>query len=196
MSYTYKEATLNPTNLEDRATDWEADVIHDLRDHPDLKEVSGDRQTPAGPAIYLAEPLTAAPRCLECHSVPSAAPKAMITVYGSSNGFGWKPNEIIGAQIISVPLSVPIAIADQAYHQLLLILIGTLIATILALDAGVYWLVILPLKRVSDTADRVSRGEKNIDPLTVRGKDEIASVTASFNRMQLSLIKALNMLGE
>jgi methyl-accepting chemotaxis protein len=194
--YTYKEATLNPTNLEDRATDWEADVIHDLRDHPDKKQSEGDRQTSAGPAIYLAKPLSAAPACLECHSVPSAAPPAMLAVYGSANGFGWKPNEIIGAQIISVPLSVPIANANQAYHTLLAILISTLIATILALDAGVYWLVIRPLKIVSQTADRVSKGEKNVDPLKVKGKDEIASVTSSFNRMQLSLAKALKMLEE
>ena len=196
MNYTYKEATLNPTNLEDRATDWEADIIHELRDHPEEKEKYGDRTTADGQAIYLAEPLSAPQQCMECHSVPSVAPPAMIAVYGSSNGFGWKPNEIIGAQIISVPLSVPIAIANEAYHRLLAILISTLIATILALDAGVYWLVIRPLRKVSDTADRVSRGEKEVAPLKIEGKDEIASVTASFNRMQLSLIKALRMLEE
>ena len=194
--YTYKEATLNPTNLEDRATDWESDVIHDLRDHPDKKEATGDRATSNGPAIYLAKPLQARPQCLECHSVPSAAPPAMLAVYGSSNGFGWKPNEIVGAQIISVPLSVPVAIANQAYHELLVILISTLVATILALDAGVYWFVVRPLRIVSQTADRVSRGEKDIEPLKVQGKDEIASVTSSFNRMQLSLVKALKMLEE
>jgi protein-histidine pros-kinase len=120
----------------------------------------------------------------------------MIAVYGSANGFGWKPNEIIGAQIISVPLSVPISIANEAYRRLLTILISCLLATILALDAGVYWLVIRPLRLVSATADRVSKGEQNVEPLKVSGKDEIASVTASFNRMQLSLAKALKMLDE
>jgi HAMP domain-containing protein len=194
--YTYKEATLNPTNLADRAMDWESDIIRDLRDHPEKKQSTGERQTASGPSLYLAEPLKAVPSCLECHSVPSAAPPAMLTVYGSANGFGWKPNEIIGAQIISVPLSVPVAIANQAYHRLLAILISTLVAAILALDAGVYWLVILPLRKVSETADRVSRGEKDVQPLPVKGKDEIASVISSFNRMQLSLAKALKMLEE
>jgi HAMP domain-containing protein len=195
-NYTYKEATLNPTNLEDRATDWESDVIHELRDHPEEKQSKGERATSSGPTLYLAEPIVAASSCLECHSVPSAAPPAMLTVYGSANGFGWKPNEIIGAQIISVPLAVPIAIANQAYHSLLAILVSTLVAAILALDLGVYLLVIRPLRIVSETADKVSRGEKNVSPLTVKGKDEIASVTSSFNRMQLSLAKALKMLEE
>lgn len=196
MNYTYKEATLNPTNLEDRASDWEADIIRTLRDHPGTKPLTGERDTPAGPSIYLAEPLQAAPACLECHSVPSAAPPAMIAVYGAANGFGWKPNEIIGAQIIAVPLSVPIAIANDAYHRLLIILISTLVATLLVLDAAVFFFVIRPLRLVSETADKVSKGDKNVTPLTVKGKDEIASVTASFNRMQLSLAKALKMLEE
>jgi protein-histidine pros-kinase len=193
--YTYKEATLNPTNPEDRASDWEADVIRSLRDHPGEKQAIGERQTPDGPSLYLASPLVAdKPTCMECHSTPSAAPKAMLTVYGSANGFGWKPNEIIGAQIVSVPTSVPVAVAAQAFHRLLIYLVLTLLVTIAALDLGVYWLVIRPLRAVSNTADQVSRGEKNVAPLVVSGSDEIATVIASFNRMQLSLAKALAML--
>ena len=39
--YAYHEATLNPTNPAHRAVDWEADVIHYFRDHPDQKEFVG-----------------------------------------------------------------------------------------------------------------------------------------------------------
>jgi HAMP domain-containing protein len=194
--YSYKEATLNPTNPEDRASDWEADVIHELSDHPEKKTKVGDRETPSGQALFLAHPIVVKAGCLECHSSASAAPRAMLAVYGSANGFGWKPNETVGAQIISVPMSVPIAIANHAFRSLLVALIVTLLAAILALDAGVYWLVIRPLKVVSDSGDRISRGDNGVPPLVVSGKDEIASVTASFNRMQVSLAKALAMLKE
>jgi HAMP domain-containing protein len=195
-SYTYKEATLNPTNLEDRASDWEADVIRDMRDHPEQNPVVGERATPDGPSLYMARPIIVTHPCLECHSVPSAAPKAMLTVYGSANGFGWKENAVVGAQIVSVPAQVPTAIANQAFHRLLIYLVLTLVFTAIALDAGVYWLVIRPLRLVSATADRVSKGEKNVPPVAVIGSDEIAVVTASFNRMQLSLAKALAMLNK
>jgi HAMP domain-containing protein len=194
--YSYKEATLNPTNPEDRASDWEADVIRGLRDHPEQQRVVGERDTPAGQALYLAHPIKVDPPCLECHSIPSAAPHAMLTVYGSANGFGWKPNEILGAQIISVPMSVPVGIANQAFRSLALVLALTLLLAILALDAGVYWLVIRPLRIVSESGDRISKGDKNVPPLAVSGKDEIASVTESFNRMRVSLTKALAMLDE
>jgi protein-histidine pros-kinase len=194
--YSYKEATLNPTNLEDRASDWEADVIRGLRDHPEQQQVVGERDTPSGQALYLARPIKVDPVCLECHSTPSAAPHAMLAVYGSANGFGWKPNEVVGARIISVPMSVPVAIANQAFRSLVVVLILTLLLAMVALDAGVYWLVIRPLRIVSESGDRISKGDKNVPPLVVSGKDEIASVTASFNRMRVSLTKALAMLEE
>jgi methyl-accepting chemotaxis protein len=192
-NYAYKEAALNPTNPEDRAADWESDIIYELRNHPDQSQITNTRPTSSGQSLYVANPIKATQECLQCHSVPSAAPRAMIAVYGSANGFGWKKDEIIGAQIISVPMTVPITIANQAYHRLLIYLIATMIVAILALDAGVFWFVIHPLKTVSDTADRVSRGEKNVPAIKVKGKDEIATVASSFNRMQVSLAKAIKM---
>ncbi len=193
--YTYREATLNPTNPEHRATDWEADVIAYLRDHPGQKQVHGERETAMGPSMYLAMPITANPPCMECHSRPAAAPPAMIATYGSNNGFGWVPGSIVAAQIVSVPSSVPLQKAKEAFHILLAYLVTTLVVTMIVLDAGVYYIVIRPLKLVSDTADRVSKGEMSPAPLPVKGSDEIATVTASFNRMQVSLAKAFKMLG-
>jgi Protein of unknown function (DUF3365)/HAMP domain len=192
--YGYKEAALNPTNPEHRASDWEADVIRWLREHPDQPQVVGEREAATGRSLYLAKPMKAVASCMECHSVPSVAPAAMTASYGAANGFGWKEGDIVAAQIISVPMSVPVGIAKQAYRHLLLYLITTLVVTIVALDAGVYWLVISPLKLVSETADRVSKGEKDLPLLPVKGRDEIAIATASFNRMQVSLTKAFKML--
>ena len=192
--YSYREAALNPRNLEHRAADWEADVITWLRNHPGQPQMVGEREAASGRLLYLARPLVADESCSECHGAPSAAPAAMVARYGATNGFGWKEGEIVAAQIVSVPMSVPVRIANQAYRRLLLQLIVTLVVTIAALDAGVYWLVIRPLKLVSETADRVSKGEKDVPALPVKGRDEIATVTASFNRMQVSLVKAFKML--
>ena len=193
-AYGYKEATLNPTNLADRASDWESDVIRSMREHPDQKQIIGERESANGRSLYLASPITAVASCLECHSVASVAPASMIAVYGTANGFGWKPDEVVAAQIVSVPMSVPVERANQAYHLLLLYLVTTLVVTIVALDLAMYWLVLRPLEVVSETADRISTGEKNVPLLPVKGKDEIATLTTSFNRMQVSLAKALRML--
>ena len=50
--YSYKEASLNPTNLRNRAVDWETDVIQIFRNHPEMKEFSSERETPGGKGAF------------------------------------------------------------------------------------------------------------------------------------------------
>src|SRR3954468_25087167 len=52
--YTYKEATLNPTNPRDRAVDWEADIVNRFRTQTGEKEFIGERESGTGRALYIA----------------------------------------------------------------------------------------------------------------------------------------------
>lgn len=193
--YAYKEATLNPTNLRDRAVDWEADVINAFRNRPSTKELVGERETPTGRSLYLARPLAAAPPCLECHSTPKAAPAAMIRHYGSNNGFGWQPNEIIGAQIVSVPMAVPIKMAAASFQTLVIYLAAVFVLSLVLLDLALLFSVVRPLRKLSGMADQISLGQMDVPELPVKGKDEIAILAGSFNRMRRSLDRAMKMLG-
>ena len=194
--YAYKEATLNPTNLRDRAVDWEADIINTFRNHSGgAKELVGERDTPTGRSLYLARPIQANPPCLECHSAPRAAPAAMIRRYGPNNGFGWQANEIVGAQIVAVPMTLPVRMANEAFQRLATYLGGVFLASLLLLDLVLLFTVVRPLRRLSSMADQISVGKMDIPELPVRGKDEIAVLAGSFNRMRRSLDRALKMLG-
>ena len=123
--YTYKEATLNPTNPRDRTVEWEADVVNSFRQDPTQTNRVVSRQSAIGDTLSLAVPIRISnSSCLTCHSTPDKAPPEMIKAYGAANGFGWKMDEIIGAQIVSVPASVPIKIADQALMGIAVWLIG------------------------------------------------------------------------
>jgi HAMP domain-containing protein len=192
--YVMREAALNPTNLDDRATEWEVDLINYFRNNPGQTQHWGQRETPTGPVLYVASPIVAAPGCLTCHSQVSLAPRAMVKHYGPDHGFGWKANDIVGAQIVSVPMTVPIQLADQGFRNLLISLGAIFLLTIILIDVAMYMIVIRPLKKVSKNADIISKGEIDLPPLEIKGKDEIAEVTASFNRMHTSLIKAFEML--
>ena len=78
--YAYKEATLNPTNPRDRASDWEADVVQIFRQTPTTTELVGERDTPTGRSLYLARPIQIKNgACLVCHSTVDAAPKPCST---------------------------------------------------------------------------------------------------------------------
>lgn len=192
--YTYKEAALNPTNPRDRATDWEADIINYFRNAPKEMELVRQRDAATGPSLYLAHPIKVEDGCLQCHSRPAAAPKAMVRHYGTQNGFGWNADEIIGAQIIAIPTSVSVQMARRGLTELLIDLSVIFLAAILLIDMGLYFIVIRPLKRISSSADRISQGEMDLEQRPVRGHDEVAQVTRSFYRMHTSLKKALELL--
>jgi HAMP domain-containing protein len=192
--YTYKEATLNPTNLQNRATDWEADVVNIFRSDAAQKEFVGERDTPTGRSLFLARPIRTDQSCLECHSTPDAAPPAMIKIYGTANGFGWKAGEVVGAQIVSVPEAVPLRLAGVAFQQLILALFGVAAFILLALNALLILTVIRPVARLSASADAISKGNLEVEEQPVHGKDEISVLADAFNRMHRSLVKAVKML--
>jgi HAMP domain-containing protein len=194
--YTYREAALNPTNPRNRAEEFEADIIHAFRNDPARKEIIGERNTPTGPALYLAHPISVKATCLECHDVASRAPVALVNTYGPNNGFGWKNGEVMAAQIVSVPMAVPVGIADRAFRALVLYLVAIFLILLFAIDIGLYFVVIRPVTQLAAMADRVSRGELEVPELQARGNDEITALTASFNRMYVTVVKALRMLND
>lgn len=194
--YAYKEATLNPTNPRNRANDWEADIVNQFRNASDRPEMVGERDTPSGKSFYIARPIQIkAEACLYCHSTVDAAPRTLVDKYGPANGFGWKLNEIIGAQIVSVPTEVPIARANAAFRTFMVSLTAVFAFIFVALNLMLWYMVIRPVTQLSRLADQVSQGDNMEAPdFEVTSRDEIGVLTQSFNRMKKSLVEAMKML--
>ena len=191
----YKEAALNPTNPSDLATPWEAEMINRLRNDASQSEVVSIREGDKGRQYTVAFPLAIkAEACLSCHSTPDKAPTSMTALYGDKNGFGWKLNEVIGAQIFSVPIES----AERQIWDNLLLLIGAMSAIFLALlvliTVLLRWMVVTPVIAMADIAERVSMGDSSQPEYVHPGSDEISSLSRSFNRMRRSLDNALKML--
>jgi protein-histidine pros-kinase len=192
--FSYKEATLNPTNPRDRAVEWETDVVNAFRNSSEQKELMGERDTPTGRMLYMARPIQIKdPACLACHSVPSAAPASMIKLYGDNNGFGWKHQEVIGAQVVSVPMALPIRNANKAFHLFMGSLAAIFLVTFIVLNLMLSLMIIRPIAKMSKSADRISQGDFNV-PEFGKGSDEISTLGTSFNRMRRSLQKALKLI--
>jgi protein-histidine pros-kinase len=104
--YAYREVALNPTNPSNRAVDWEAEIINDFRRNPHKRESITERETRNGRVLNLSHPIVSSEPCLSCHGAADKAPRSMIAAYGTRNGFGWRLNEVVGAQIVAVPMAV------------------------------------------------------------------------------------------
>ncbi len=194
-NYALVETALNPTNPANRPTDWQADFIQHFRNQPGSTELIGTRITPTGEALNLAEPISVTDvTCLACHSTPSVAPASMIAKYGSANGFGWKLHETVGAQIVSVPMTVALAKAHGAFLDVMIALLVMFVAVLVLINVLLHYVIIKPVVRVASLAEAVSQGQTDVAEFEPKGSDEIASLTASFSRMRRSLDSALQML--
>ena len=193
--YAYKEATLNPSNPRNRATDWEADIVNVFRRTSGMSEMVGERDTPTGRSLYLARPIqVSSGTCLECHSTVEAAPRTMIELYGNANGFGWKMQEVIGAQIVSVPMAVPVARAEQTFKAFMGSLAIVFLAIFVLLNVMLYTMVIRRVTQLASIADQVSLGNLEAGEFRTHSKDEIGVLTEAMGRMKASLVQAMKML--
>ena len=193
--YWYKEATLNPTNPTNRSTEWETDIIEHFRNDAGVSQIIGQRQTPTGPSLYLARPIRVKdPDCLSCHGVPRDAPRTMKVLYGSANGFGWKMNEVVGSQIVSVPLSVPFERANYAFRAFLISEVAIFAVIFIVVNVALRLIIIRPVRKMATIADQVSIGDLAVPEFRSDGKDEISQLGHSFNRMRRSVEKAMEMI--
>ena len=194
-AYAYKEATLNPTNPVNRATDWESDLIQEFRKVHEKTEIIGERDTPNGRTLYMARPLkVSSPACLTCHDTVEGAPRTMVERYGDANGFGWKLNDIVTAQIVSVPMQLAVQRANGVFWTFMISLAVVFLLGIVAINLLLIFLVIRPVNQLSTMASSVSLGNSDITEFPVMGQDEIAELSLSFNRMGRSLAEAMKLL--
>jgi len=193
--YSYREATLNPTNPRNRAVSWEADIINSFRSNDEKSELIGQRETPTGPVLYLSRPIKISnPQCLACHDTPDTAPKTLIQSYGTANGFNWKLNEVIGAQIVSVPMLLPLQRAEVTFYTFLILIVSVFTAAAIVLNILLHYIVIKPILIISNQAEQISQGKTVIPELDITGSKEITTLGHSFNLMHRSLLSAFSML--
>jgi protein-histidine pros-kinase len=193
--YSYKEAALNPTNPNDLAKDWEKEIIEKLSANPQIDKDIAIRTTEAGPQYTVTYPMLVKDEsCLSCHSTPDRAPASMVALYGPKNGFGWKLNDTIVAQIISIPMS---ATDERVWRNLLFfvaIATGIFLVLLILLNILLNRYVISPVNRMAKIAEAYSMGETSIPEFEYAGTDEVASLSRSFNRMRRSLDLAMKYL--
>lgn len=194
QNFFYKEATLNPTNVRDQANSFETKLVESFRSQDQTTQLTGFRDDLGVNLFYVANPIKIEKEsCLRCHSTPEAAPKSQIISYGDQTGFGWKLNEIVGAQVISVPASEVFSSARRLQINVLGILALGFLISIVILNLFLKTAIIKPLQEMSNWAQKVSTGELATE-YRHRSRDEIGILASSLDRLKVSLDMAMNML--
>ncbi len=193
-SYFYKDAALNPTNLRDKADDFEADIVNRFRREPDTKSISGFRNKNGTQLYYTAKPFQIKNEsCLRCHTTVDKAPKSQINTYGTESGYGWKLNEIVATQIVYVPAQKIFQNANRSFMIVMGVVAMIFTAVVVIMNGLLKRTVLGRIKRISTVAEQVSVGDMNAS-FGQQRNDEIGDLAEAFNRMKYSLEIAMNML--
>ncbi len=190
----YKDALLNPTNLRDKADEFEASLTKRFQSEPDLKNISGFRDSVGEKLFYSARPFSVKnATCLRCHSTPGVAPKSHVASYGSENGFGWKLHEVLGSQVIYVPASQVFNDANRASLLIMTIFVGIFALVILLINYLLKRNVLQPIKPMAQLAQKISMGEVSAEEAAefeheklapiVKRNDELGQLARVFQRM-------------
>ena len=134
-NFKYKEAVLDPTNPRDLANKQEQGIIAKFVENPSLQDNSGELYRNQSRYYYVARPIQIKnPACLVCHDTPERAPATMRQIYGDNGGFGWKLNQVVGAQIIVVPAFEQDAIASDMLKIIALLFAATFAILLLVVN--------------------------------------------------------------
>lgn len=194
--FSYKEATLNPTNLRDLADDFETTIVEKFRQDSSLKQLRGFRTINNRDFYYVSRPLAVDKvSCLQCHSLPKNAPRSLINTYGDRHGFNWQLNEIVAAQMVSIPATQVFAAANRLQWSIISIIALFFLIAVAAINAFMRLAIVRPLQKMSNLATRVST--ENLDAqFTHDSRDEIGILSKALNRMKISLQMAMQMIEE
>jgi protein-histidine pros-kinase len=91
-------------------------------------------------------------------------------------------------------MEVPVQNADRALKAFLISLAGVFVLVFVVLNIMLSWMIVRPIRRMSQAADQVSTGDFNVPEFAEGGRDEVAVLGGAFNRMRRSLDKAMQMI--
>lgn len=198
-NFLYKDAALNPTNLRNKADEFEANLVEQFRQNPKLESLSGFRTLFEDNLFYSSRPLVIKEQsCLRCHSTPEQAPKNQLATYGAENGFNWNLNEVIGTQIVYIPASKVLETARRTSSLVIGIFILIFTVVILVINYLLKKNVIQPIRPMAKLAERISMDtldantgdqETELQKLAAIAKrtDELGKLGKVFYRMVLEI---------
>jgi hypothetical protein len=202
--YSIREAALRPINADNRADDWEAGIIRQFKENPpaggyspeEPTTLSGMRSLPDGDVFFLAEPIVVLPdeqfHCLACHGEPDAVPAAMLAQYPGAAGLNWTEGEVVGAQIVTVPIALALKHRRERLATLLLSLLAVFTLIYVAANALLAREFLRPIRKVIDSAEKMSTGQ-DVAWLDESLLGEQGRLAGAINRLKRSQDKALEL---
>ncbi len=175
VHYCYRQATLNPLNSCNKANEYEAALIANFKQNPDLEESTGYHFVNGEEQFYVAQPTVVEQKCLQCHSSPEEAPAAIVQRYGRTHGYGWKIGETVSALIVSVPTRD----LRAQYASIQSAVLATFAVLAISLISMSYFFFAKVHNRTSDleiSQNKLSRNESRLKAMMASSLDPLITI--------------------
>lgn len=190
--YHFKQASLNPLYLANKADKEEVKMINTLRDRPDAHSLQGTISKDGEKFFYMAFPIKINDnKCLRCHGDPVNAPKDQIEIYGTENGYNWKYGDTLSAYVIYVSIQGAVSGAKRTAGILFLIGIGCFFLSLLAMGFVLDRSVIGPIEYLSDRTEEISKGRNLEEKFIYKGNDEIGILARAIEHLRQAMIRKM-----
>jgi len=190
--YIFRFASPNPLNQDNLSDEFEDKIINDF-DAGEYNEWKGFAVRDGVKFYAIAKPLIAGSDCISCHDTPDVAHPSQVEQYGTRAGYGYLEGDVVGARFIYVPTAV---MQQEAYKRIAYFSAAFSIFFLLvlfAVDRFIVSSVVKPIEHIVAVAEDISRGKLDVE-FNVKTNDEIKLLANAFDRMKVSLAKAMDIL--
>ncbi len=191
-NYRFKQATLDPLHMENKADEDEIVLINEFRVSPTINQKEGTITKSGEQLYYIAQPIRIEDKkCLICHGDPGDAPKDQVEIYGTTNGYYWNMGDTVAAFMVYVPVQEALDAALRSTTQIVMLGGGFLAIVLVSIWLLLDRKVVAPIISLSRRTNEISLG-KNLDKsIAANSKDEIGILSEAIDRLRESINVAL-----
>lgn len=191
--YYIKNASDNPLNQQNLPQPFENQLLTKFRENRSLDSAIETGVLNGKPMLVSAAPKLSAKGCMRCHGDPAKAPEQITEQYGTTTGYNYKLEDVVGVSVVGVPLGDVQALAMERS----LIVVGTLTALFtvifIAINIMVKNSLVKPMLQAAQTAQEIAEGKVD-HPVEVTRNDEIGDLTHAIELLRRSFVAALKRL--
>lgn len=190
QNYSIRNVSDNPLNAKNSPQALEQDLLQGFRRNRDLREIRVEGMLDGQQMLVRSAPIVSKKGCLRCHGDPSKVPDDVTAEYGGSSGYGYKVGDVVGLEVVGVPIAGIDSVAMQ--RSLVAIALLTLLFALVfvAINMLVRRNLITPMLQITKTARAISKGRLD-QPLSLPRNDEIGDLARSVELLRRSFAQLM-----